>query len=106
MMRDTPITPRMLPKATPAGSSRKATRHQSLSGSWRSASARMISDVACEPELPPELMMSGMKRIKTSALLSSASKCCMALVVSISLRKSAQSHPARLRTMVAKRVRG
>ena len=28
----------------------------------------MISDVACEPELPPELMISGMNSASTTAL--------------------------------------
>ena len=27
----------------------------------------MISDVACEPEFPPELMMSGMNMLNTTA---------------------------------------
>ena len=61
------------------------------------------SDI-CDPELPPELMISGMKRVRTRALSSSDSKCCIALAVSISLRKSAQSHPARLRIMGAKPI--
>ena len=51
-----------------SGSSRSAMRHQSRSLTSRSASARMISDVACEPELPPELMMSGMNSASTTAL--------------------------------------
>lgn len=61
----------------------------------------MISDVAWDPELPPELMMSGTKRASTIARLSSASKCCIAVAVSISPRKSAQSHPARFLIIVA-----
>ena len=52
-----PITPRMPPRTRPGGSSRTATRHQSRTATSRSASARMISEVACEPELPPELMI-------------------------------------------------
>ncbi len=62
----------------------------------------MMSEVACEPELPPELMMSGMKSPSTMARLSSASKVCMAVAVSISPRKSAQSQPARFLIMVRK----
>ena len=64
----------------------------------------MISEVACEPELPPELMMSGMKRVSTMARLSSPSKCCIAVAVSISLRKRAQSQPARFRIIVPKPI--
>ena len=85
----------MAPSVRPAGISRKATRHQSPSFiSWR-ASARMMSEVACEPELPPELMISGMKSVRTSAFSSSLWKPCIAEAVSISDRKSAQSQPAR-----------
>ncbi len=51
----------------PDGSSRSATRHQSRRASSRSARARMMSEVACRPELPPELMMSGMKSESTTA---------------------------------------
>ena len=40
-------------KESPAGSSRMATRHQSLIVTSRRASARMISDVACDPEFLP-----------------------------------------------------
>lgn len=64
----------------------------------------MISEVACEPELPPELMISGMNSVSTTAFSSSPSKCCMALAVNISPRKSAASQPARLRIMPAKLI--
>ena len=57
----------------------------------------MISEVACDPELPPELMMSGMNRVSTIAFSSSPSKPCMAEAVSISDRNSTQSQPPRLR---------
>ena len=50
-----------------SGSSRSAMRHQSRSFNSCSASARMTSDVACEPELPPELMTSGMNIASTAA---------------------------------------
>ena len=55
---------------------------------------------ACEPELPPLLMMSGMKSASTTALAISCSKKPMAVAVSISPRKSTTSHEARLRTSV------
>ena len=58
----------------PDGSSLRATRHQSRRASSRSARARMMSEVACEPELPPELMMSGMKSESTTARAISSSK--------------------------------
>lgn len=66
----------------------------------------MMSDVACEPELPPELMMSGMKRLSTSPRLNSTWKCCMAVAVSISLKNSAQSQPARFRIIVERAMLG
>ena len=58
--------------------------------------ARMISEVACEPELPPELMMSGRKRASTTARSISCSKWPMAVAVSISPRNRAQSQPGPL----------
>ena len=45
--------------------------------------------------VPPELMIRGMKRVRTNALAISASKCCIALAVSISPMNSAASHPPR-----------
>ena len=92
----------MAPSVRPLGSSRSATRHQSLSLTSPSASARMISDVACEPELPPELMISGMNSVRTIAFSSSVSKCCIAVAVSISPMNSAQSQPARFRIIIRK----
>ena len=98
------MTPRMAPSVRPVGSSRSAMRHQSPSRISRSASARMMSDVACEPELPPELMTSGMNIASTTAFEISPSKCCIAVAVSISERKSAHSQPARLRIMLPKLI--
>ena len=43
------------------------TRAQSRAPSSCSAMARMISDVACEPELPPELITSGTNNASTVA---------------------------------------
>ncbi len=57
----------------------------------------MTSVVACEPELPPLEMMSGMKSARTTAAAISPSKYCMALAVSISPRKSSDSQRPRLR---------
>ena len=56
----------------------------------------MMSDVAWLPELPPELMMSGMNSESTTARSISPSKCPIAVAVSISPRKSAHSQPAAL----------
>ena len=61
------------------------------------ASARMMSDAACEPELPPLLMMRGTNSASTTARAISSSKRPMAVAVSISLRNSTSSQPARLR---------
>ena len=55
----------------------------------------MISDVACEPELPPELMMSGMNSASTTARASSSWKCRIAVVVNISLEKKRGEPAAR-----------
>jgi hypothetical protein len=96
----------MLPSITPVGNSRSATRHQSRSLTSWSATARMISEVAWDPELPPELMISGIKRVRTTAFSSSDSKCCIALAVSISPRKSAHSQPARFRIISSVDVTG
>ena len=51
------MAPRMQPSVRPVGSSRISTRHQSESFNSPTASARMISDVACDPELPPEQLI-------------------------------------------------
>ncbi len=55
-------------------------------------------------ELPPELMMSGMNRVRTMAFSSSPSKPCIAEAVSISERNRAQSQPARFRIIVRKPI--
>ncbi len=80
------------------------TRHQSRSLSSPSARARTTSVDACEPELPPLEMMSGTKSARTTARAISPSKRPIAVAVSISPMKSADSHPARLRTIVPKRI--
>ena len=68
-----------------------------------SASARMTSVDACEPELPPLEMMSGTNSASTTAFEISCSKTPIAVAVSISPRNSAVSQPARLRIMRAER---
>ena len=68
------------------------------------ASARMISEAACEPELPPLLMMRGTKRARTTARAISPSKRPMAVAVSISLRNRTMSQPARFRIRLQKGV--
>ena len=60
--------PRMTPSARPAAISRRMTRHQSRSVTSPSASARMTSVDACEPELPPLEMMSGMNSASDDGL--------------------------------------
>jgi hypothetical protein len=63
--------PWMAPSASPVGSSREAIHRQSRNEISRSARARMMNEVAYDPELPPELMMSGMIKVSTIALSSS-----------------------------------
>ena len=96
-MRAKPMMPRMTPSSRPVGSSRTAMRHQSRSRISPSAIARMMSDVACEPELPPELMTSGMNIARSAARSISLWNPCIAVAVSISDRKSAHNHGARFR---------
>ena len=55
----------------------------------------MISDVPCEPELPPELMMSGRKIASTVARSISFWYTPSAVAVNISPMNSALSQPAR-----------
>ena len=66
-MRIMAMTPMMNPRMSPAGNSRSTMRHQSPRRTSPSAMARMISDVACDPELPPELMTSGMNCERNTA---------------------------------------
>jgi len=64
----------------------------------------MTSEVACEPELPPELLIRGINNVRTNAFSSSLWKLCIALVVSISLRNSAQRQPARFLIIIMKPI--
>src|SRR5262249_28783915 len=73
-------------------------------GGQRCARARMISVVACDPELPPLEMTSGTNRASTTALAISASKNPIAVAVSISLRNRITSQVARLWTSVSNGV--
>jgi hypothetical protein len=60
----------MAPSTMPVGSSRIATRHQSRKLQFAQRQRPdQISEVACEPELPPELMISGMNSVSTIGLL-------------------------------------
>ena len=59
----------------------------------------MISDVPCEPVLPPELMISGTNSATTAAFSISPSKYPIAVAVSISPRNSAASQPPRFFTI-------
>ena len=59
----------------------------------------MISDVACDPELPPELITSGMNCDSSSTRpISCFIACAITDAVSISLTASTASQPPRLRT--------
>ena len=98
------MTPSMPPSARPEKISRRITRHQSRRRTSPSAIARMTSVAACEPELPPEEMISGTKRARTTARAISSSKKPIAVAVSISLRKSMMSQPARFLTMRANEI--
>jgi len=60
-----------------------------------SESERIIRDAACEPELPPLEMMSGIKVASTIALAISSSKYAIAEAVSISPTKRMTSQTAR-----------
>lgn len=64
----------------------------------------MISEVALAAAIAPELMISGMNRVSTTARSSSDSKCCIALAVSISEKNRMLSQPARLRIIAKKLV--
>src|SRR3954470_597272 len=59
-MRTNPITPRNKPSVRLDRHSLRKTFHHSLSFTSCSASERIRIDVACDPEFPPELMISGM----------------------------------------------
>ena len=96
-MRQKPSVARINPSDRPAMNSRRMTRHQSRSVSSPSARARTTSVEACEPELPPLLMISGTKSASTTARAISFSKTAIALAVSISPTKRTESHPPRLR---------
>jgi len=99
-----PMRPRTPPSTRPVRTSRRMTRHQSPSLSSPTASARMMSVAAWEPELPPLLMMRGTKMASTTARAISSSNRPMAVAVSISLRNKTRSHPARLRMRLQKGV--
>jgi len=69
-MRTMPMMPRIAPSTkAPAGSSRAAIRppvpERDLA---HGPGKRMMREVACDPELPPELIMRGMNRVSTIAL--------------------------------------
>ena len=103
-MRMNPIDPSIPPSVSPENISRRITYHQSFGDSSFSAIARMISVAACDPLLPPLLMISGTNIVSTSTLSSSTWKCCIAVAVSISLRNSIMSQPARFCIIVTKPV--
>lgn len=67
MILPNPINPRTPPNIRPDAISFFITYHQSLSFKSPNAIALMISEAACEPELPPLEMMSGTKSAKTTA---------------------------------------
>ena len=55
----------------------------------------MMSEVACEPELPPDEMMSGTNSANTTARSIAPSKYVIAVVVSISPTSNTDSQPPR-----------
>src|SRR6266850_1710296 len=90
-----PIEPRISPNPRPEKSSRRMTRHQSRNATSPSANARITSVEACEPEFPPDEIMSGTKSASTTALSISFSKKPIAVAVNISPKKRMTSQPAR-----------
>ena len=64
----------------------------------------MISDVACDPELPPLEMISGRNEESTMAFSSSPSKWPIAVAVSSSPMNSTASHPARFFTIKSRPI--
>src|SRR6202521_3533726 len=93
VIRRNPMVPRIVPRARPASTSRRMTRHQSRTYTSPSAIARMTNVVACEPELPPLEMISGTNSARTTAFSISLSKNPMAVVVSISPRNREPQNP-------------
>ena len=61
----------------------------------------MTSVDACEPELPPDEMISGRNTASTTARAISSSKKAIAVAVSISPRKSTASQPPRFFSIAA-----
>ena len=96
---------RIVPSASPTRISRLITRHQSRRPTSPSASARMTSVEACDPELPPLEMINGTNSVRTMAREISASNAPMAVAVSISPRNNAVSQPARLWTIFQNAMR-
>ena len=96
--------PRMHPNASPENTSRRITLQTSFNVSSPTASARITSVDACDPELPPLEMISGTKRARTTARAISFSKNPIAVAVSISPRNRTTSHPARFFTMRAREI--
>ncbi len=72
--RTKPTEPRMPPSARPDSTSRRMISHQSCSVTSPTASARIISEAACEPLLPPEEITSGTNSASTTARAISFSK--------------------------------
>ena len=70
-MRTMPMTPEDARRARGRPAARAARPATSRRSAHLAAAPapRMISEVACEPELPPELMMSGMNSVSTIARL-------------------------------------
>ena len=67
--------------------------------------ARMINEVACEPELPPDEMISGTNIASTTACsISVLEVAASPVAVSISPRNSTASHPPRFLSMSKKPI--
>ncbi len=78
--------------------SRRKTRNQSRRVTSDKAIARITSAEDWEPELPPEEMIKGRNRERTTAFWISPSKKPIAVAVNISPTKRITSQPARWRT--------
>ena len=97
-MRAKPRIPSTKPRINPTAISRRMIFHQSLSVTSPSASARTISVAACDPELPPDEIISGRKSARMTAVSIVDENADIAVAVRNPPRKSTTSHVARLRT--------
>ncbi len=74
MARATPMIASIRPSVSPIASSRESTRPACERLTSPTARARMMSVADCDPELPPDEMISGRKMTRTVACLITSSK--------------------------------